>query len=304
MIIITGASGHIGNNLVRLLIKEGTPFKVLLRKDSTELSGLSVDSFIGNLYDPSFYALHIDKNDTVIHIAGFIDLLNKDYEQSYQANVVMTQCIANICLDKGARLIYISSTDVFRFSKEKGNYIETNTNTIKYYYPKTKTLATLYIKDLQDKGLNALILYPTAVIGIHDFKGSRAGKEIIKASKKTFLPYVKGGYDFIDVLDVVKAIFNACNTNIQGDIILSGTYLTIKDIYKLVSRIVKKHRILIFIPKWLAKFFIRFIPGLSPMMIDIVSTSRPFFDERMALLIHRKIDIYKTFYHIIYEHSV
>lgn len=304
MIIITGASGHIGNNLVRLLIKEGTPFKVLLRKESTELSGLSIESFIGDLNDPLFYDAHIDRNDTVIHIAGFIDLLNKDYEQSYQANVVMTKYIANVCSDKSARLIYISSTDVFRFSKEKGNYIETNINAIKYHYPKTKTLATLYIKDLQDKGLNALILYPTAVIGIHDFKGSQAGKEIIKASKKTFLPYVKGGYDFIDVLDVAKAIFNACHTNIQGDIILSGTYLTIKDIYKIVSHSVKKRRILIFIPKWLAKVFVRFIPGLSPMMIDIVSTSRPFFDERMTLLIQNKTDIHKTFYHIIYEHSV
>lgn len=45
-------------------------------------------------------------------------------------------------------------------------------------------MATLYIKELQEKGLNAIILYPTSVIGINDYKGSQAGKEIIKASKK------------------------------------------------------------------------------------------------------------------------
>lgn len=61
MIVITGASGHIGNNLVRLLIERDIPFKVLLRRDGHELAGLEIEKYIGNLYDYNFYDEHIQK---------------------------------------------------------------------------------------------------------------------------------------------------------------------------------------------------------------------------------------------------
>ena len=46
MIVITGASGHIGNNLVRLLIERDIPFKVLLRRDGHELAGLEIENIL------------------------------------------------------------------------------------------------------------------------------------------------------------------------------------------------------------------------------------------------------------------
>lgn len=301
MLVITGATGHIGNNLVRMLIDKNIEFKVLLRKEGKELDGLEIKKHIGNLYDSAFYELHINKNDTVIHIAGYIDLLNKDYNQSYQANFEMTKVIADECLKKDARLIYISSTDVFKYSEKKGYYIEENIDRIKYNYPKTKTMATLYVQEQRKKGLNALILYPTAVIGINDSKGSQAGQEIINATKKRILPYVKGAYDFIDVLDIAKAIIKATEIDLQDDIILSGIYLTIKDIYKIISKITNKRKILIYIPRWLAKIGTCFMKDLSPMMIEIVGKARPFNDPKRHLIIEDLIPIEDTFISIINE---
>lgn len=300
MLVITGASGHIGNNLVRMLIKANIPCKVLLRKEGIELADLEVEKYIGNLYSTDFYDKHINEGDTVIHLAGYIDLENKDYEQSYQANYVMTKIIADMCLKKSARLIYSSSTDILLY-KDNNFYIEEDVEKIKHNYPKTKTMATLYIKKLKEEGLNALILYPTSVVGINDFKGSQAGKEILKAANKTFLPYVKGGYDFIDVLDVSQAIITATFHEFSDDIILSGSYYSIKELYKLIGELTGKKKRLIYVPKWVAKFGTLFMKGLSPMMIDIVANAKEFNDPNRKLVLEKHIPIEITFENIIKE---
>ena len=301
MIVITGASGHIGNNLVRILIERKIPFKVLLRREGKELAGLKIEKHIGNLYDSAFYREHINHGDVVVHLAGYIDLENKDYDQSYKANFEMTKIIADICLEKEVRLIYASSTDVLFHSENNGFYVERDVRKVKYNYPKTKTMATLYIKELQEKGLNAIILYPTSVIGINDYKGSQAGKEIIKASKKTFLPYVKGGYDFVDVIDVSNAIINAVDSDITGDVILSGEYYSIKELYQIIGKLTGKKKRLVYIPSWLAKFGTIFIKSLSPMVVDIVTKSRPFNDPKTKLLLEENTAIEITFKNILEE---
>lgn len=301
MIVITGATGHIGNNVVRLLMEREIPFKVLLRRDGKELKGLDIEKHIGDLYSTDFYNEHINAGDTIIHLAGYIDLANKDYNQSYQANYIMTKTIADICLEKQARLVYSSTTDILSHGDDGEYYIETDLEKIKYNYPKTKTMATIYIKELQKKGLNALILYPTSVIGINDYKGSQAGKEIVKAAKKTFLPYVRGGYDFVDVIDVANAIIDGALSDINDDIILSGNYYTLKELYKLIGKLTGKRKLMILVPRWLAKAGTRMLKGFSPMMIDVVANSKEFNDPKKALLLKEQTPIKATFKNIINE---
>ena len=301
MIVITGATGHIGNNVVRLLMEREIPFKVLLRRDGKELIGLDIEKLICDLYSTDFYNEHINAGDTIIHLAGYIDLANKDYNQSYQANYIMTKTIADICLEKQARLVYSSTTDILSHGDDGEYYIETDLEKIKYNYPKTKTMATIYIKELQKKGLNALILYPTSVIGINDYKGSQAGKEIVKAAKKTFLPYVRGGYDFVDVIDVANAIIDGALSDINDDIILSGNYYTLKELYKLIGKLTGKRKLMILVPRWLAKAGTRMLKGFSPMMIDVVANSKEFNDPKTALLLKEQTPIKATFKNIINE---
>jgi dihydroflavonol-4-reductase len=304
MLVITGATGHIGNNIVRMLLKDNIPFKVLLRKDGPELANLEIEKHIGNLLDKDFFSSHINKGDTVIHLAGYIDLENKDYKQSYEVNYLMTKIISDVCYEKEARLVYASTTDIL-IKDDSGNYvIKEDISKIKHNYPKTKTMATLYIKKMQDKGLNAIILYPTSVIGINDHKGSQAGKEIIKAANKTFLPYVKGGYDFVDVLDVSKAMIAASFHEFSDDIILAGSYYSIKKLYQLIGELTGKKKRLFFVPKWVAKIATRFIKGLSPMMIDIVSEAEEFNDPKLKLLLEEHIPIEITFEKVLKEANI
>lgn len=277
MIIITGATGHIGNNVVRLLLKSRNDIKLLLREDSDATKELNVSKAVGNLLDVSFLNKHIHKGDTIIHLAGYIDLHNKNYNLSYESNVVMTQYLSDIAFEKGLRFIYTSSSDVLK--KESNDYIPSDDH--QRFYAKTKGIATLYVKSLIDKGFNGIILYPTAIIGTNDYKRSAAGKQLYYVHTHSVLPYVKGAYNFIDVKDVSNVIINAIDNPYKGDVIVSGHPFTIKELYQEIARVTKRKKHLIYIPRWLAKVGSIFYRRYNATMIDVVSQDVHFSNEKM-----------------------
>lgn len=277
MIIITGATGHIGNNVVRLLLKSRKDIKLLLREDSSATKDLDVSKAVGNLLDIAFLKEHINEGDTLIHLAGYIDLHNKNYNLSYESNVLMTQYLADIAVEKNLRFIYTSSSDVL--VKKESDYVPSDNHN--RYYAKTKGIATLYVKSLIEKGLNGIILYPTAIVGTNDYKRSAAGKQLYYVHTHKVLPYIKGAYNFIDVLDVSRAIISAINIDYRGDIILSGHPFTIKELYQEISSVTNKKKRLVYIPRWVAKVGSIFYKRYNATMIDVVSQNVNFSNEKM-----------------------
>lgn len=304
MIILTGGSGHIGNNLARIYANNNVKIKVLLRSESKALSDVDVIKVIGDLTDPNFYKEQIKKGDIIIHLAGFIDLYNRSYQESYQANFLMTKMIADHCLEVGAKLVYSSSADILKKDANDYEDIIINPDDFKYNYHKTKAMAHQYCKSLVPKGLDLLIFYPTAVIGINDFKGSMAGQAILMANKYKVLPYLKGGYNFVDVKDVCKAITKAVELDLKGDLILGNQYKTLKEIYQIISDVTNQKKHLVFIPKWLAIFGVIFIKKFNRLMIEIVTRKTNFDNQKMQELLKGDlIPLETTFLEIINANS-
>ena len=274
MYIVTGASGHIGNNLVRLL--NGNT-KILLRKKDPITDLFSCKKAYGNLLDKDFLDQHINPSDTIIHLAGLIDLKNKDYQSSYDVNVSMTTYIVDIALKKKCRLVYVSSSDVL--VKKNGGYRVCEDQ--KSIYAKTKAIATNYVLNKMKEGLNAVVLYPTAVVGAHDYKPSKTGEQIKRVLNHRFLFYIRGGYNFIDVKDVCKAIKVAADSNINDDFIISGYPYKIGDLFKHIGKLTQKRKFLICVPKWLAKASTVILRNFTPTMIDVVSRPIDFDNTKM-----------------------
>ena len=53
MIVVTGASGLVGGNLVRALLAEGRPVRALVHHDRRALAGLDVETVSADLTDPA-----------------------------------------------------------------------------------------------------------------------------------------------------------------------------------------------------------------------------------------------------------
>jgi dihydroflavonol-4-reductase len=283
MYIVTGATGHIGNNVVRYLVSLNQEVRVLVRKYDDSLKDMPIEIKIGDVFTQTFLDESINSGDIVIHCAGFIDLMNIEKYQSFRTNYLGTKRIADLCLRKNNRLVYISSVDAIP-KKKRGlvsEPLELNPKQLKTYYAKSKALATDYIMSLMRTGLNSVILYPSAVIGIHDYKPSAAGREILSVMKHRIVFSLHGGYNFIDVRDVAKAIVIASNSSIIDHIILSNTDKTIHQLYTSIERATNTKKFIIPIPTFIARLAVLFTPRYSQMMISAIRDNYHYSNLKM-----------------------
>lgn len=275
--VVTGATGHIGNTIVKYLIKEKKEVRVLLRKIDESIKDLNIEYQVGDIFNEHFLALNIEKDDVVIHLAGIIDIKNKLEEETYRINYLGTKLIADIALQKGAKkFIYFSSVDAIY--KEKNLDINEKIKEptrlypekLKDFYGKSKALATNYVLDLMNNQskMKIVILYPSAVIGINDYKPSYVGKVICDVIKNKTEFGIDGGYDFVDVEDIAKFTMNVINNNLVGSYILSGTRVTVKQMYQAFNKILNKNKKIFKLPMWIVYLAMPFVPYLSKFTID------------------------------------
>lgn len=285
--IITGATGHIGNNLVKKLVELKKEVKVLVRKIDQSINNLPIEYIVGNIFDQEFLNKNISSDDIVIHLAGIIDIKNKNKEQVFKINYEGANLITNICLQKNIKkYIYCSSVDAIEMTK--GSLVkepkDINVENIKGNYGKSKALATLYVKKImkENPDFNASIVYPSAVIGPNDWKPSAIGKMVQDSIDKKMQFGIKGGYNFVDVDDVVNAIITLSESDFKDDYILSGEIVSVYKMYQLTNKAIGVKRKVPRLPMFLVWLGIPFVPYLSPIVFELLKTN-PEYDCSKAI---------------------
>lgn len=287
MYVITGATGHIGNNVLRYLVSLDLPVHALIRKMDQSLEGLDIKISVSSNFDDLFLENAISDGDTIIHCAAYIDLLNKHLMQTFRTNVGLTKHLLTIAKRKNCRFVYLSSVDVI--PKHKRGWvmepmnIETKKN--KSYYKTSKAIATeLVLKAIHD-GLNSIVLYPAAVVGIHDYKPSAAGREILNVIRHKIVFSLHGGYNFIDVCDVARSVYQAAISNIIDHIILSGHEITIRGLYEKIESITHSPKWIIPLPIFLVRLAVLFTKSYSQMMITTIQENYHYNNQKMIELL-------------------
>jgi dihydroflavonol-4-reductase len=288
MFIITGATGHIGNNVVRYLLKQGEQVKVLVRKMDESLQGLDIQYAIHQEFDDLFLDQEIHEQDVIIHCAAYIDLMNKKPLTTFRTNVGLTKRLVEIALRKKNRFIYLSSVDVIPKSKRGliKEPLQIDEKKGKSYYKTSKAIATHFVLKSIQEGLNGMVLYPAAVVGIHDYKPSAAGREILHAVRHQFLFSLHGGYNFIDVEDVARAVYVAATSTVCDHIILSAHEITIKGLYMTLERLTKKPKWIIPLPIIIVRLAVLFSTKYSQMMISTIQENYHYDQQKMRDVLH------------------
>jgi dihydroflavonol-4-reductase len=96
-IAVTGATGHIGANLVRALSQRGTSVRALVHKSTTALEGLDVEMVYGDVCDLKSLLGCFSGVDTVYHLAGSIAITRRG-DQSTEAVNYQGTAICDSCL--------------------------------------------------------------------------------------------------------------------------------------------------------------------------------------------------------------
>jgi dihydroflavonol-4-reductase len=271
MVIVTGGSGHIGNVVVRTLLKKG--YKVgIIDKDAQRdpsVEGLDIEYFQGDIRDKEFLIKTFSQAEYVIHLAAILSMVPGREDLIYSVNVEGTKNVCEACLENNVKkLIYTSSIHALYNPKTGVPSTEklANPKNIPDAYGKSKVFATIEIKKAIEKGLDATIVYPTGVLGPYNFKMSD-----MKGFTKTMFEggssfYIDGGFNFVDVRDVANGIVLAMEENDkEGNYILSGTSISIYDLMTTIAKITKGKKPSIKIPT----FLIRFIVKISELISQI-----------------------------------
>jgi dihydroflavonol-4-reductase len=267
MILVTGATGHIGNVLVRRLVEKGEKVRALVWRgeDTTPLRGLDVEPIEGDVLDPeslkaAFIGIH-----KVFHLAGIISIMPGENPMVRRVNVEGTRNILQAALHAGVeRLIYTSSIHAIRRAPH-GMVID---ETLPFdpanpygAYDRSKAEASLEVQQAAADGLNAVIVCPTGVIGPYDFRRSEMGEVIRGAAEAKPMFYVEGAYDFVDVRDVAEGMLLADTHGRKGEsYLLSGHKLTVRDLIEMVRGVTGKAFTNIKIPLGLAELVAKVTP--------------------------------------------
>ncbi len=115
MIVITGASGLVGGNLVRTLLAQGAPLRALVHRNRRALDGLDVESVTADLGDPDSLERAFRGARVVYHLAGSISIRMDDWDALQRVNVLGTQNVIRACRRCGVqRLVYFSSIHAYQ----------------------------------------------------------------------------------------------------------------------------------------------------------------------------------------------
>lgn len=261
--VVTGAFGHLGINLLKILLKNNNkvvafdlkPKEKYFNDDNlTIIKGntCSIDD-VNNL----FIGLN-NYEIIVVHCAAIVSIASKYNQKVYDVNVNGTKNIVDACLKYNvSKLIHISSVHAIPTTSKNDSIIEINNfdpDKVVGLYAKTKAIATKYVLDATKKGLNACVLHPSGIIGEFDYNIGHTTRLIIDYINHDLTAAINGGYDFVDVLDVCEAIINCIDKGKSGECyILSNKYFTIKDILEILHNLTNQKRIKVYLPMWFIK---------------------------------------------------
>ena len=243
-VLVTGATGFVGSNLVAALLHEGCNVRILRRRDSDlrALEGLEVETALGDVRDADSVHSAVKGCDTVFHAAAVISYWKKERPTMEAVNVAGTRNVVEACLNAGTRrLIHTSSVAAIGFPGHEMTADESTQFNWEPYdigYRNTKWAAEKEIQRGVKLGLDAVMVNPSVVIGPRDvhFHGGQLIRDIYH---KRIFYYVNGGMSVVYVDDVVRGHLLAAKIGRTGErYILSGESLSHREIITTIAEVV------------------------------------------------------------------
>ena len=278
-IVVTGATGHIGNALLRELQKQKDEVVafVLKGEDTKCIEDLGCKIVYGDVQDINSLKEAFRGATMVFHLAGIIEIGSTNKKKLWQVNVEGTKNVWRACKEeKVKRLIYASSVHAIP-EKPKGEQIaETKTfskDLVKGNYAKTKAEATAFLLSKAGEEVEIVIVHPSGVIGPYEYTVSNLGQLIIDCANKKIGAYLEGGYNFVDVRDVARGTVLAAQKGKAGECyILAGHQVSVKNLMQQIEKITKVPAPKFKIARWFA-----YITGIFSECYSKIVKEKPLF---------------------------
>lgn len=244
--IVTGAAGHLGGTIVRMLAARGLAVRGLILPGETANRYPMVTYVTGDVRAPdSLRPLFANADGArliVLHCAGIISIDEHVTPALRAVNVGGTQHVLSLCREYGVhKLVHVSSVHAIpegnplRVIREADHF---DPALVHGAYAKTKAEATQLVLDAARAGLDASIVHPSGILGPYDESGNHLVQLVSSYIRGRLPAGVRGAYDFVDVRDVAQGCLAAAEQGMRGECyILSNQRYTISEVFGMIRDI-------------------------------------------------------------------
>ncbi|MEE4177599.1 MAG: NAD-dependent epimerase/dehydratase family protein [Bacteroides sp.] len=280
-IIITGADGMLGSNLVRLLLERGHQVSAFLHPQtkSKTLEGLPIKTFTGDILQPETLLPAFDGHDAVIHAAASTAVWPARSEKVRKINIEGTRNVVEAVLEMQIpKLIYVGSASSVNTQPKPSDKYPFPGAKFGLDYIDSKYEAYQLVMDfVRERGLPALAILPTFMIGAYDSLPG-TGKMILSLASGKLNFYTRGGRNIIHVRDVATAIANSLEKGETGKYYIAGNEnITYKDFFARVGAAIGKPYPTRAVPSWAVK-----LAGLAGDLSGMILRKEPLLTYPMA----------------------
>lgn len=206
-VLVTGANGHIGANVVRALIKQGHAVRGFVRQasDTQGIDGLDIELCYGDVMNAESLDQAAIGCDAIIHLAAVYKTIAKTADEIVEPAIEGAKNVFAAANKAGIkRIVYTSSVASIGFSydpnvKRTGNDWNDDPHN-PYYIAKTKSEQAAQALAKQ-YGIHVVVICPAIVLGPYDYRitpSNQMVKDWINGKGQTYV----GGLNFVDVRDV------------------------------------------------------------------------------------------------------
>jgi len=283
-IAVTGANGHVGVNLCRELVNLGHQVKALTHTHNQGLKDIKVNRIEGDLLDRDSLIPLLKDVEVVFHLAAKISITGDPDGMVARINSEGTKNMLKIAVDQGVRrFIHFSSIHAFQQHPQHEPLDERRPIVVNegFAYDRSKAEGERAVMAAAANGLDALVLSPTAIIGPADPEPSLIGNAIIDIYNHKIPSLVPGGYDWVDVRDIVSAAISAIDKGRTGEkYLLSGHWHSLKEFSSLIQLHSGRKTVQTVLPLWVARFGLPFIT-----MFSKIAGTKPLYTSESLTII-------------------
>jgi dihydroflavonol-4-reductase len=241
--LVTGANGHLGNNLVRLLINKGTPVRASVRniKNKEPFVDLDCEVVQSDISDKQSMINALQGVETFYAVGAVFKLWAKDPKKEiYDVNMEGTKNIVEAAVEAGVkRIVYVSSIAALNYAKlpTRESYGQ-NPDRRDMYYNSKNDGERLAFELAKKHNIELVAVLPSAMIGCEAFAPLNVSYNIIRLILNKEVPVETNiTLNWIDVKDVAEGCYLAATKGIDGEryILANEQCLSIKDTTKIAQ---------------------------------------------------------------------
>ncbi len=245
-ILITGATGFIGNHVTRLALEKGDDIRVMVMpgEDRSPLDGMDVEFVEGNLLDAASLQKVVQGVDKIYHLAALFAVWTKDPDLHYKINVEGTRSLMKAAMAENVEKVVYTSSIAAIGCPGNGDYSseETEFNSWPWAseYIMSKYISHQMVKGLVADGLPATMVMPGLPFGPGDRAPTPTGTMILRTMSGDMKNFWEGGACPVDVRDVAAGHVLAMEKGRVGQSYILGNKeanMPTKELVRLIGKL-------------------------------------------------------------------